>query len=61
MQNSRLLEVAVVAKRLNLSDKTVTRMIERKVLTGIRTGPELKTIRIFEKSVQQHIQENMIQ
>ena len=54
----RLLEVSMVAARLSLDPSTVRRMYHKGILKGCKTGPELKTIRIFESSVVQHIKGN---
>jgi excisionase family DNA binding protein len=52
----KLLEVAIVAKRLSLHSETVRRMFKAGVLAGMRTGPSLSRIRIFESSVSKHIE-----
>ena len=50
-----LLEVSMVAKRLLLDESTIRRMYHKGILQGFKTGAELKTIRIYESSVMQHI------
>jgi hypothetical protein len=50
-----LLEVSMVAKRLLLDESTIRRMYHKGILKGFLTGSELKTIRIYESSVVQHI------
>ena len=51
----KLLEVSMVATRLSLDSSTIRRMFHKGILKGFKTGAELKTIRIFESSVVQHI------
>ena len=43
-----LLEVHQVAARLSLDPSTVRKMFRAKLLKGIRTGPALRSIRIYE-------------
>jgi len=45
----------MVATRLSLDSSTIRRMFHKGILKGFKTGAELKTIRIFESSVVQHI------
>ena len=51
----KLLSVSRVAQRLLLDESTIRRMFHKGILQGIKTGPALKTIRIYESSVMQHI------
>ena len=51
----KLLEVSMVAARLSLDSSTIRRMYHKGILKGFLTGSELKTIRIYESSVVQHI------
>ena len=51
----KLLEASMVATRLSLDSSTIRRMFHKGILKGFKTGAELKTIRIFESSVVQHI------
>ena len=51
----KLLEVSMVATRLSLDSSTIRRIFHKGILKGFKTGAELKTIRIFESSVVQHI------
>ena len=51
----KLLDVQIVAYRLQLHPATVRRMYHKGILKGFKTGAELKTIRIYESSVVQHI------
>jgi excisionase family DNA binding protein len=57
-ETGKLLEVAVVAKRLGLHPATVRRMFAAGVLHGFKTGPTRSRIRIFESSVADHMQQN---
>ena len=50
-----LLQVHQVAKRLSLDPSTVRKMFRKNILKGIRTGPALRSIRIYESSLTQHI------
>jgi hypothetical protein len=54
----KLLEVSMVAARLSLDSSTIRRMFHKGILKGFLTGSELKTIRIYESSVMQHIKGN---
>ena len=51
----KLLEVHQVAARLSLDDSTVRKMFKKKILKGFRTGPALRTIRIYQSSLEAHI------
>ncbi len=50
-----LLQVHQVAKRLSLDNSTIRKMFKKRILKGIRTGPALRTIRIYQSSLEQHI------
>ena len=50
-----LLEVHQVAARLSLDPSTVRKMFRAKLLKGIRTGPALRSIRIYGSSLEAHI------
>ena len=50
-----LLQVHQVAARLALDDSTVRKMFRRGILRGFRTGPALRSIRIYESSLEAHI------
>jgi excisionase family DNA binding protein len=50
-----LLEVYQVAQRLSLCPSTVRKMVKKRILKAIRTGPALRTIRIYESSLEAHI------
>jgi hypothetical protein len=58
METEKLLEVHQVAQRLLLDESTVRRMYHKGILKGFLTGSKLKTIRIYESSVMQHIKGN---
>ena len=53
--SEKLLSVSRVAQRLSLDESTVRRMSHKGMLKRIRTGPALKSIRIYESSLSQHI------
>lgn len=57
----KLIEPQVAAHRLSVSVSTIHRMFNRGLLSGIRTGPTLKLIRISEMSLNEHISEQMQQ
>ena len=50
-----LLEVHQVAARLSLDPSSVRKMFRAKLLKGIRTGPALRSIRIYQSSLEEHI------
>ena len=51
----KVLEVHVVAQRLQLHPATVRRMFSAGQLEGFKTGPSKTRIRIYESSVQEHM------
>jgi hypothetical protein len=59
--SEKLLEVGRVAKRLSLHPATIRMMFKNGVLLGIRTGPSSGRIRIFESSLNQHIESKKTQ
>lgn len=51
----KMLEVSVVAKRLNVHHATVLRMVKAGVLDAFKTGPSLSRIRIPESALERHL------